>query len=131
MDIPLSPPAEITAEWTVHAQLTIVRGDPRAKSPAAPDDNRESVLRRNGDCNEQTESPAASLITGNAPDAPRPPMTSTADRPLRVVYKWSTDDLKASEGGGGGVGRNGRGLFNLDSEQVNLTDNWMKIDFCN
>lgn len=123
MDTSLSPPAEITAEWTVHAQLTIVRGDALSKSPTAtaPDQDRESVLRRNNGCNEQPTSPA-SFGVGNSPDALPKTMTSTGgfggadgDGPLRVVYKWSTDDLKAGCGG-----RNGRGFFNFGTNQVSV-----------
>lgn len=87
----LSPPAEITAEWTVHAQLTIVRSQQNAP------ENRDSVLRRNG-CSEQTS--PSSFGADNSHDATTSETTTStgnvgSDGPLRVVYKWSTDDLKA------------------------------------
>lgn len=132
MDPTLSPPAEITAEWTVHAQLTIVRGDPRSKSPNAPE-NRESVPIRNGCA--QHSSPA-SLDADTSPGAAATTMTSTGvvgnDGPLRVVYKWSTDDLKSACRSSSGD-RNGCGLSNVGGEQVSeiryLIE--LKIDFIN
>lgn len=114
------PLAEITAEWTVHAQLTIVRGDPRLKSPTAatPDNNRESVLMRSDGnqhigCSEQCA--PASLGVGNS-DAST---LIAGDGPLRVVYKWSTDDIMKTGSGGAG-GTNGRDFYNFGSGQVSV-----------
>lgn len=59
---------ELTAEWTVHAQLTISR--PNANETTSPTNLKlkDDVKSRNNTCN-----------------------------PVKVVYKWSTDDSKPSE----------------------------------
>lgn len=61
---------ELTAEWTVHAQLTISR--PNANETTSPTNVKpnDDVTARNNTCN-----------------------------PVKVVYKWSTDDGKPSESG--------------------------------
>lgn len=58
-------PENITAEWTVHAQLTIKRPSDKSKNS-----------------NEQNDS------STNAEDVPK------QSNPVTVVYKWSTDDMK-------------------------------------
>lgn len=58
-------PDNITAEWTVHAQLTITRPSDKAKNS-----------------NDQTDS------TQTAGEVPK------QSNPVKVVYKWSTDDMK-------------------------------------
>lgn len=110
----LPPPADITAEWTVHAQLTISHGnnngagenvngnDPAAAAAATPSNcHRENV----------TFVAAASADDGLLPptDAPNccpghnskatvtaAPASGQQSQPLRVVYKWSSDDLRAA-----------------------------------
>lgn len=60
------PPENITAEWTVHAQLTIKRPSDK------PKDSSENV-----DSSSHT-----------ADDVPK------QSNPVTIVYKWSSDDLK-------------------------------------
>lgn len=60
-------PENITAEWTVHAQLTIKRPGDKSKNAA---DQKDS--------------------SNTADDADRKQSTN----PVKVVYKWSTDDAK-------------------------------------
>lgn len=60
-----SKPENITAEWTVHAQLTITRPSDKAKNS---NDNVDS--------------------TNTAEDVPK------QSNPVTIVYKWSSDDLK-------------------------------------
>lgn len=59
-------PENITAEWTVHAQLTITRPSDKAKNS-----------------NDQNDS-------SNTDAEPVPKQSN----PVKVVYKWSTDDMK-------------------------------------
>lgn len=58
-------PENITAEWTVHAQLTITRPSDKIKNS-----------------NDQNDS------SNTAEDVPK------QSNPVTVVYKWSTDDMK-------------------------------------
>lgn len=58
--------SEVTAEWTVHAQLTILH--PASKK--SHNNNNENV-EENEDENQQQKT-----------------------NPIKMVYKWSTDDLK-------------------------------------
>lgn len=58
-------PENITAEWTVHAQLTITRPGDKAKNS-----------------NDQSDS------SNTADDVHK------QSNPVTVVYKWSTDDMK-------------------------------------
>lgn len=58
-------PDNITAEWTVHAQLTITRPSDKAKNS-----------------NDQNDLPNTAEEV------------STKSNPVRVVYKWSSDDMK-------------------------------------
>lgn len=60
-------PENITAEWTVHAQLTITRPSDKAKNS-----------------NDQKDS-----STDEVPSNDR-----KQSNPVTVVYKWSTDDMK-------------------------------------
>lgn len=67
--------SEITAEWTVRAQLTIIR----------PTENllhRLASVRRDND----------SVTTDGRASEPR--NVNVNDNPVRVVYKWCSDDLK-------------------------------------
>lgn len=59
--------SEVTAEWTVHAQLTILH--PASKK--SQNNNNENV-EGNEDENDQQQK----------------------TNPIKLVYKWSTDDLK-------------------------------------
>lgn len=61
--------SEVTAEWTVHAQLTILH-------PASKKSH-----------NNNTEN-----IEGNIDDDDGEDESKT--NPIKLVYKWSTDDLK-------------------------------------
>lgn len=65
---------EITAEWTVHAQLTISRpGDTATKTAT--------------NSNEQ-DNGSSSAADHNSADKQQ-----SSSNPVTVVYKWSTDDI--------------------------------------
>lgn len=73
------PAADITAEWTVHAQLTIVRGGSEAKQRHSENVSFESHTTNGADA-----------------DGDNGPAPGTGGQPVRMVYKWSSDDLKAT-----------------------------------
>lgn len=75
--------AEITAEWTVHAQLTISRpGDPSKKTTGS----KTNIKLSN---QEHDKNDSSSADPGAADDKQQ---SATSAKPVKIVYKWSTDD---------------------------------------
>uniref|UniRef100_A0A182MDH0 Uncharacterized protein n=1 Tax=Anopheles culicifacies TaxID=139723 RepID=A0A182MDH0_9DIPT len=104
---PQPPPSEITAEWTVHAQLTLSSISP-ANSTAydniKPATNVSQTFAAAEGCTEDQQSPTpgptpvergAGVDSNVAPSASTVPLaasSSAVGNPVKVVYKFSTTD---------------------------------------
>ena len=109
---PQPPPSEITAEWTVHAQLTL-SSVPSASSASTTSNNNSSsrpsdvVPPPSEGCTEGEpgsvpgRNPGGDGADSNLPTPPPPPAAASATsssnsgavgNPVKVVYKFSTAD---------------------------------------
>ncbi|XP_050073933.1 uncharacterized protein LOC126561681 [Anopheles maculipalpis] len=105
----LQPPAEITAEWTVHAQLTLSSTTPTSDNNRRPSDVPPPTSSAEG-CTEGHQPPGppgpnatSPDIRGGGPDSnitpspnllapPSSSSSSAVGNPVKVVYKFSTTD---------------------------------------
>lgn len=102
--------SEITAEWTVRAHLTITR----------PTENllhRVPSVRRDND----------SVTTDGRASEPRNVNANVNDNPVRVVYKWCSDDIKNANEAGYSDGHSSfrRGNFLVAEGQCNKNDSFV------
>lgn len=97
---PLSPPADITAEWTVHAQLTISRSNDATTTATSPSNyhHRENITFLPAGPTAEDAASATNCCGRHHAETPTNGGTKQQPQPepVRVVYKWNSEDLKAA-----------------------------------